>query len=56
MKQSLMMENSLLKFRVFWDVAPRSHVEVEEVSEVCTASIIGAIIIHRPDQGGNTHL
>jgi hypothetical protein len=29
-----------MKFRVFWDVVPCSHVEVDHVSEVRTASII----------------
>jgi hypothetical protein len=29
-----------MKFRVFWVVAPCSHVEVDDVSEVRTASII----------------
>jgi hypothetical protein len=29
-----------LKFRVFWDVVPYSHVEVTDVSEVHTASSI----------------
>jgi hypothetical protein len=29
-----------LKFRVFWDVVPYSHVEVTDVSEVHTASNI----------------
>jgi hypothetical protein len=33
-----------MKFRVFWDVAPCSHVEVAEISEVRTASIIRAMI------------
>jgi hypothetical protein len=37
-----------LKFRVFWDVAPWT-----DVSEVRTTSIIR---IHRPFDGGSTHL
>jgi hypothetical protein len=32
------------KFRVFWDVAPCSHVEVDHNSEVSAASIIRPII------------
>jgi hypothetical protein len=32
-----------MKFRVFWDVAPCSHVETTDVSEVLTASIIRAM-------------
>jgi hypothetical protein len=34
-----------MKFRVFWDVAPCSHVEVADVSEVRTASIIRMIAL-----------
>jgi hypothetical protein len=30
-----------MKFRVFWDVAPCSHIELTDVSEVRTASVIG---------------
>jgi hypothetical protein len=33
-----------MKFRVFWDVAPCSHVEVRRVSEVHTASIIALMM------------
>jgi hypothetical protein len=43
-----------MKFKVFWDVAPCSRVEVEHVSEVRTASIIRAI--HCPDDEGSKHL
>jgi hypothetical protein len=44
-----------MKFRVFWDVAPSSQVEETDISEVCTASIIRAII-HRPDDRGSMDL
>jgi hypothetical protein len=40
----------LIKMTVFWDVAPRSLVEIYGVSEVLTASIIMAI------DGGSKHL
>jgi hypothetical protein len=41
---------SYLKFRVFWDVAPCSHVEVDR-------RFRGAYCLHhRPDDGGNTHV
>jgi hypothetical protein len=33
-----------MKFRVFWDVAPSSHVEANDVTEVRTASIIRAMM------------
>jgi hypothetical protein len=33
-----------MNFRVFWDVAPSSHVEANDVSEVRTASIIRAMM------------
>jgi hypothetical protein len=40
-----------LKFRVFWDVAPRSHVEVGRCFR-------GAHCLHhhRPDDGSSTHI
>jgi hypothetical protein len=34
-----------MKFRVFWDVAPCSHVKLTDVSEVLTASIIRAVAL-----------
>jgi hypothetical protein len=36
------------KFRVFWDVAPCSHVKLTDVSEVLIASIIRATIEPSP--------
>jgi hypothetical protein len=33
-----------MKFRAFWDVAPCSHIEWADVSEVLTASIIRAMM------------
>jgi hypothetical protein len=41
------------KFKVFCDVAPCSHVELTDVSEVRTASVIRAM---RPDDEGSTNL
>jgi hypothetical protein len=42
-----------MKFRVLWDVAPCSHVEVDR-------HFRGAYCLyhqaHRPDDGGSTHL
>jgi hypothetical protein len=35
---------AIMKFKVFWDVGPCSHVEVHDVSEVRTASIIRAVM------------
>jgi hypothetical protein len=34
----------IMKFRVFWEVAPCSHIEVNPVSEVSTASNIRAMM------------
>jgi hypothetical protein len=34
-----------MKFRVFWDVAPCSHVEVDDVSEVSNTSIIRSLMM-----------
>jgi hypothetical protein len=33
-----------MEYKVFWDVAPCCHVELTDVSEACTASIIRAMI------------
>jgi hypothetical protein len=40
---------SSMKFRVFWDVAPCSQVEVDRRLRV-------AYCLHRPDDGSGTHL
>jgi hypothetical protein len=41
-----------IKMAAFWVVAPCSLVEVHQISEVLTASII----THRPDDGGSKDL
>jgi hypothetical protein len=40
-----------MKTTVFWDVAPRSLVETDDVSEVITASIVRAISKQRAKSG-----
>jgi hypothetical protein len=48
------LANSLdLKFRVFWAVAPCSHIEVDKRSKVRSASIIK--VMNCPDDGGSMH-
>jgi hypothetical protein len=46
-----------MKFRVFWYVAPCSHVEVDRRFRVvyCLRHQ-GYVCINRPDDGGSTHL
>jgi hypothetical protein len=47
-----------MKMTVFWDVTPCSLVEIKDISEVLTASIIRAISKdeYRPDDGGDKRL
>jgi hypothetical protein len=43
LKLATLKVNGIMKFRVFWDVVLCSHVEVDDVSNVHTASIIRAM-------------
>jgi hypothetical protein len=40
---TLFSHTLVLKFGVFWHIAPCNHVEVDDVSEVRTASILRAL-------------
>jgi len=44
-----------MKFRVFWDVAPCSHVEVDQRFRGAYC-LHGQGLVHPPDDGGSTHL
>jgi hypothetical protein len=44
-----------MKFRVFWDIAACSHVEMTDVSELLTASIIRAINNNDDDNNNNNN-
>jgi hypothetical protein len=45
-----------MKFRVFWAVVPLVTLNLTDVSEVRTASIIRTMNECRPDDGGSTNL
>jgi hypothetical protein len=44
-----------MKFRVFWDVAPCSHVEVDQRFRGAYC-LHDQGLVHPPDDGGSTHL
>jgi hypothetical protein len=46
----MLADTFVVKFRVFWDVAPWRHVEVDRHFRGSSASIV------RPDDGSSTHL